>query len=172
MLRLNQGLIGVSLIDIVSYLFLIFGYNLYIRDKYGEMYTMNELNLISEHYTGACSEVKAQAYFLNQDHQCYIPIVQQSCVDFIIEKDSKILKVQVKTATWVKSGNNKYLQCRTKLTNKYKDKKPHELYDILVIIYEDMIWEIPAKDIESSNLSLLNTGKNKTQWGKYLKQDN
>lgn len=124
-------------------------------------------NISKDHYKGAASELKAMTYYLEKGMQVYNPVTQQGVVDFIVDTGSKLLKVQVKTATWIKSGNNKYLQCRTRLVNKYKDKLPKDLYDILFVVNGGTYWEIPARLIKSSNLSLENTGKGKVQWKEF-----
>lgn len=131
---------------------------------------MDAINLrVSDcHFIGASNEMRAASYYLKQSVQVYFPVCQQSAVDFIIERDNKLLKVQVKTATWSKSGKYKYLQCRTRLTNEHQNIKPSELYDILFVVGENWMWEIPSHLVTSSNISLLNTGRNKVQWMEYL----
>jgi hypothetical protein len=109
----------------------------------------------------------AAAFYLSKDMQVYFPICQQGPIDFIVEKEGGYKRVQVKTACWITSGNNKYLQCRTRLTNKYQDVTPVELYDILFIISNIGYWEIPSFEIDSSNISLQNTGRNKCRWEEY-----
>lgn len=111
--------------------------------------------LYPEHFKGAVSELIAAQWFLENNMQVYMPIVQQSCIDFVVDWNG-FKTVQVKTATLNHSGNNEYLQVRTQLTNKYKDFKPKDLYDVLVVVYKEDIWIIPADVIESSNLSMWN----------------
>ena len=131
---------------------------------------MDKLGLHKDHYTGATSEVQATAYYLEQGFQVYMPVVQQSWVDFIVEKDGILFKVQVKTATWNKSaGRYKYLQCRMAFTNKYK-VRPKEAYDIMIIVKDEMLWEIPSYKIDTTNLSLMNTNPNSNKeykWDEY-----
>jgi len=130
---------------------------------------IDNTGLHKDHYTGALSELKAQQFYLSEGCQVYVPVVQQGWVDFVVDKDG-LKKVQVKTATWVKSGKYSYLQCRTRLTHKYKDTQPKDRYDILLIIFEDRVWEIPAEEIDSSNLSLDTTNYNSNagyRWTKY-----
>lgn len=119
-------------------------------------HTLMNNRLYPEHFKGAVSELKAAQWFLENNMQVYMPIVQQSCVDFVVDYNG-FKTVQVKTATINRCGNNEYLQVRTQLTNKYKDFKPKDLYDILVVIYKEDIWIIPSDIIESSNLSMWNT---------------
>ena len=132
------------------------------------MHTLDITNFIHEcHYTGCASELKAAAYFLEQGYQVFMPTIQQGHIDFVILTEDGFKAVQVKTATWQKSGPNKYLQVRTQLTNKYKHLKPKDLYDILFCIKGNDAWIIPAESINSTNLSLQNTGRNKVQWGEF-----
>ena len=134
------------------------------------MTPIDGIGLHKDHYTGAMNEVKAQAYYLEQGYQVYTPIVQQSWVDFIVEKDSTLFKVQVKTATWNTVGSFKYLQSRVKLTNKY-GKHPKDLYDILDVLSSDTIWEIPSSIIDTTNLSLANNNdrsKKEYKWDEYI----
>jgi hypothetical protein len=121
--------------------------------------------LYPEHFTGAVSELKAAQWFLKQNMQVYIPIVQQSCVDFVVDWDG-LQTVQVKTGTINKSGNNEYLQARTQLSNKYKDFQPKELYDLLVVVYKDDMWVIPSSVVDSTNISLWNE-----KWTQYKVKD-
>jgi hypothetical protein len=121
--------------------------------------------LYPEHFTGAVSELKAAQWFLKQNMQVYMPIVQQSCVDFVVDWDG-LQTVQVKTGTINKSGNNEYLQARTQLSNKYKDFQPKELYDLLVVVYKDDMWVIPSSVVDSTNISLWNE-----KWTQYKVKD-
>lgn len=128
------------------------------------------LGASKEHYIGCANEYKAAAYYMFNGGQVYWPSVQQTNVDFVVELKGKLKKVQVKTATWTKSGNHSYLQCRTRLRNKYQDAKPSDMYDILFIIYRNRYWEIPASKIDSSNLSLCTTNfktKKQNKWHSY-----
>jgi hypothetical protein len=117
--------------------------------------------LYPEHFKGAASELKAAQWFLESGMQVYMPVVQQSCVDFIVDWNG-FKTVQVKTASMNTSGSNKYLQARTQLTNKYKDFKPQDLYNLLFVVYNEELWIIPSDCIESSNLSLRNP-----KWDQY-----
>ena len=131
---------------------------------------IDPLRITSEHYLGANSELLAAAYFVRQGWQVYWPTVQQSCIDFVIEKSREFKRVQVKTASWNKGQQYKYLQCRTVSTNKYPHAPSDSLYDLFVIVHEESIWVIPAVDIKSTNLSLLaNTKRNKgrNKWDHY-----
>lgn len=115
---------------------------------------MDKLRLRPEHYVGAASEAFAASYFLTSKIQVYWPAVAQSAVDFLIEDEGIIQKVQVKTATINRCGVHEYLQCRTRLTNKGQHVHPKELYDLLVVVFGTRLWVIPSDVIDSSNISL------------------
>jgi hypothetical protein len=125
------------------------------------------MNIRPEHFKGASSELEAAKFYLDSGYQVYFPVTQQGPVDLVVDK-GRLLKVQVKTATWVTSGKNQYLQVRTRLTNKYQEKLPVDLYDILFVTSNVGCWEIPSCLIKSSNLSLQNTGRNECQWNNYV----
>lgn len=116
-----------------------------------------------DHLTGSISELKAAQYFLSQGYQVYFPVVRQGKVDFVIEKE-KLERVQVKTATWNKVKNHKFLQCRVRSTNKYQTEPKDGHYDLLVVVYEDNLWIIPSSEIHSSNISLITKNNN---WSQY-----
>ena len=131
----------------------------------------NTTGLHKEHYVGAISELKAINYYLSNEYQVFTPVVQQGWADFVVNLYGVgFKKAQVKTATMIQSGNYKYLQCRTRLTNKYK-YEPHLCYDILVIVFGDELWEIPAEVVNTSNLCLRSTNptprNTEYTWDKY-----
>lgn len=109
----------------------------------------------AEHYKGASNELLAAAWFTRQGYQVYLPVVQQGAVDFIVDLEYRLLKVQVKSATWVESSARKdgvklkYLQCRTQ-----SERLEVIPYDALFIVYDENYWLIPASILVSSNLSL------------------
>lgn len=120
------------------------------------------------HYVGAKNEYLAASYYLNKGHQVYWPSVQQEAVDFVVDLDGVLMKVQVKTATWIESGGKKYLQCRTRLTNKRQGFTPSELYDILFVVGpEGEMWEIDPGLVFSSNLSLKKSSGKPSEWDNY-----
>lgn len=125
------------------------------------------------HYIGAANEHLAATYFLAQKHQVYWPAMQQGAVDFVVFINGVFKRVQVKTATWNKSGPYKYLQCRTRLTKTHQGFKPSELYDLLVIVAPDgRIWVIPAEIVDSSNVCLDGDGPRaltRNRWQKFQK---
>lgn len=126
------------------------------------------IRLLDTHSKGAANELKAASYYLDNGFQAYFPVVQQGKVDFVIEKDNQLRRVQVKTASWNKANNHSYLQCRTRTTNKFQREPKDNDYDLLVIVFEEEIWEIPAPEINSSNLCFRTTFKAKKYvWDKF-----
>lgn len=111
-----------------------------------------------EHYRGSAAELFAARYYLQNEVQVYWPQVQQGPVDFIID-DGSLKKVQVKCAYYNTSGGRKYLQCTTGKTTEY---------DILFIVGDDCHWIIPSDKLDSTNISLLPSQKNKMcRWDSY-----
>lgn len=107
------------------------------------------------HFTGASSELVAAAWFLAQGKAVYFPAIQQCIHDFVVLDAGVFVTVQVKTATLNRSGRNGYIQCRTRLTNRYqKHLKPADIADIWVIVYRESLWVIPGREIDTSNLCL------------------
>lgn len=99
----------------------------------------------------------AATYYVSLGLQVYWPHIRQGPYDFVVDKPNGLWRVQVKTACWVGSGKFKYLQCRTRATNP-EQYGPNAKDDVLfVVVFGDEIWEIPAKLIDSSNLSLRGT---------------
>lgn len=74
----------------------------------------------SNHITGLSNELKVANYYASLGYDIYWPLGTQSRCDFIVDKyDHLPKKIQVKTASWSKSGDAKYLQCRLISRNKY-----------------------------------------------------
>lgn len=128
--------------------------------------TTDGLGLEPRHYVGARSELIAAALYISKGFQVYWPQVQQSVVDFVVEKEG-LVKVQVKTGTW----NGDHLQCRVASTNKYNTTS---MYDVLLVVSDIGCWEIPAELINTTNLCLANRSGNYkprgTDWGEFKVQ--
>lgn len=125
--------------------------------------------LTPSHLTGGASELKAATYYLELGYQVYFPIVQQGKVDLIIEDftNKTLARVQVKTAYWNVFGSHEYLQCRTRTVNKYQTLPIDMNYDILVIIFGDELWVIPASVVTSSNITLRDRVRGRVDWDQY-----
>lgn len=114
-----------------------------------------------EHFVGAASEHLAASYYLALNYKVFWPAAANGWADFIIEKEGEYQRVQVKTATWNRaSPPHKYLQCRTRFTNKY-DEEPSIAYDILFVVADIGMWAIPTSELgKSSNICLAGSRPN------------
>lgn len=94
----------------------------------------------ARHTTGVANEFRAASYFSKNGYDIYWPLGAQSRCDFVTERGGVFKKIQIKTATWSKTGDRKYLQCRLKSRNKlgkmYKDGD----FDIIVFIDGNRFW--------------------------------
>lgn len=118
------------------------------------------------HLTGPASEYTAAAHFLAQGHQVWWPASKQSRADFVVEMGGNFNKVQVKTASWSKSGKYKYLQCRLQrdTRNPYGGSfyRPED-FDLLVIVRDSRIWLVPHDKIAGKTSLCLQTDNPKPQ---------
>jgi len=106
--------------------------------------------------SGAIAENTAANYFLANGYEVWWPAVQQSRADFVVSKDRKYLKVQVKKATWSFSKPNEYLQVRVERGNKRYE--PGD-FDLFVVVDEQRVWVIPDNDLAGkTSLSLDSRG--------------
>lgn len=104
------------------------------------------------HLKGLANELLAANHFAEQGYQIYFPLATQSKCDFIIERDSKLQKVQVKTAAWNKPPRSphKYLQCRLVSRNQqgYKGFYKEGDFDVIVFVSpEKRMWTCYYEDI-------------------------
>lgn len=107
-------------------------------------------------------------FYTEQGHQAFLPTVRNGPVDLVVDKGSSIHRVQVKTATWIRSGPFSYLQCRIRSANrKLTAQSGH--YDTLVVVHGEELWEIPADLIFSTNICLRGTrpGRKEEAWDAY-----
>ena len=98
-----------------------------------------------KHHIGAVNEAKAQLYFVKEGWEIYIPRMTQSKCDFIAVKGSEVAKVQVKTASWCKTGPWSY--CQTRLINRLGQLYAPEDYDLLFVVDDKHAYMIPHKYI-------------------------
>lgn len=109
-------------------------------------------------------------HYLKQGCQVYTPFVQQSCVDLVIERES-LLKVQVKSACWQRNKNNLlYLHTTLKSGKIFDGRSMDEKCDLVVIIHDGTVWEIPASDIgtrQGLNLASSSNNPRGSRWDKY-----
>lgn len=87
----------------------------------------------------------------------YWPAARATPSDFIVESPKgELFRVQVKTATWIKSGTFSYLQARIRSSNKEVTAQSGH-YDLLAVVHESEVWVIPAKEVFSTNICLRGT---------------
>jgi|DEB0MinimDraft_10_1074344.scaffolds.fasta_scaffold03829_3 hypothetical protein len=121
------------------------------------------------HLTGAISELKAATWFLQQGYEVFTAVLPQTRTDMVVlDKEGKTFRVQVKTATWSKAGKWSYLQSRVhpcKSTD-YEE----EDFDLWCVVYDDVIWVIPWKEVFHSTTNLCLAGSKpgyQGQWDQY-----
>lgn len=84
---------------------------------------------------GLSAELYVASWYADNGYTIYWPMSTQSRCDFLAERGSQFEKVQVKKATWSKTGSYEYLQCR--LINRNKHSKWYEKGDFDVIVFVD-----------------------------------
>ncbi|AHB30138.1 hypothetical protein phiIBBPAA2_0037A [Pseudomonas phage phiIBB-PAA2] len=98
-----------------------------------------------KHKVGAISEARAKLMYLKRGWEVYSPDMPQSRCDFIVDSGKGLFKVQVKTASWCKTG--KFNHCQIRLVNRNGNPYEREDFDLLVVVDADCIYEIPHDDI-------------------------
>ena len=112
---------------------------------------------MQSHQLGAANELRAAAYFLEAGYNVYWPAVQQSLVDFVIEKDGFYQRVQVKSATWNRGTRATYLRIPIK-TSKTSPYQP-DSFDLLIGVHRNTLWIIPWEEVaDRGSLLLLKEG--------------
>lgn len=121
------------------------------------------------HAKGARNEMFVAFHYIELGHQIYWPQIQQDATDLIVDKDGHLHRVQVKTAWWNQSGPFKYLQARMRSTGKGVFMPADGRYDIMAVVFESELWEIPAAKITSSNICLRGDrpGRKPEAWDAY-----
>jgi len=101
------------------------------------------------HKNGAVAELFVATQLAVRDFSIYWPLITQSRCDLVVEKDGSFAKVQIKKATWSKTGNYQYLQARVIGKNKLTNT-PYQSKDVDVFIFTDLerIWIVPFEEIE------------------------
>ena len=128
--------------------------------------------MLSAHFKGAESELKAQVWFLNNEYQVFTPVVQHGIADFVAFKDGVFYKVQVKTAHDVVSTGKSYLQVRLgrstqtrsgPKTRTYNDSED-DRFDILFAVKDDRYWCIPSDQLPEGKKTIYFTGGSRSGW--------
>ena len=103
------------------------------------------MEIYERHRQGKIMELKAVQIYFEKGYEIFFPITVPGKADFVAVKRGEALKVQVKKATWSRSGNNSYLQCR--LVDKYKRDAPMYVdgdWDELIVLSDDGgVWIAP-----------------------------
>jgi hypothetical protein len=105
------------------------------------------------HRNGAVAELFVAAAYAKQGYNILWPMLTQSRYDFVAEdKEGRFIKVQVKKASWSKTGPYKYLQVRITGKNK-QTNTPYKKGDVDEFAFTDLnrIWA--ARFNEVGNLT-------------------
>jgi hypothetical protein len=100
------------------------------------------------HEAGHIAELYAAYYLANKGFNVLWPLKTQIKYDLAIEKEGKIYKIQVKKATWSKSGPYEYLQSRTSKGHKGGGFH-YEKTDVDYFLFTDnkTVWFVPYEEI-------------------------
>jgi hypothetical protein len=101
------------------------------------------------HRSGAAAEMFVAAKLTEQGYNVLWPLMTQSRYDLVAEDcEGRFLKIQVKKASWSKTGNYKYLQARITGKNK-QTNTPYKASDIDEFAFTDMrrIWFAHFKEV-------------------------
>lgn len=100
-------------------------------------------------WVGASSEYRLAAAFLERGVQVYWPSMQQQEVDFIIEEDDEMVRVQVKTA---RKRHGKY---NARVWRTVAERPAVLAFDELAVVAPDgHVWALRASDIVSTSVTL------------------
>lgn len=113
------------------------------------------------HQNGSVAELTAATFMVKRGYDVYFPITINPKADFIATKDDETLKVQVKKASWSRTGNFKYLQVRVigKLKGDYQRVYKLNDFDVLMVVDSDTdrIWYIPVEEVVGRTSLYLDT---------------
>ena len=100
--------------------------------------------------SGLSTELYMASWFSEREYAIYWPMSTQSRCDFVVEKDGKFQKIQVKKATWSQTGPYKYLQCRLQNRNKHSRWYEEGDYDLIVFVSDEKeIWIAPFAEVNN-----------------------
>lgn len=94
------------------------------------------------HRSGAAAELFVAAKLTEQGYNVLWPLTTQSRYDLVAEdNEGRFIKIQIKKATWSKTGKYEYLQARISGKNK-QTNTPYKASDIDEFAFTDMkrIW--------------------------------
>lgn len=108
------------------------------------------------------------AYYIGLGRQVFWPLVRNGPVGLVVEAPEGLHRVQVKTATWSKSGRFSYLQARIRSSNR-EITAQSGAYDLVAVVYEHELWIIPAAAIHPTNICLRGSrpGRKDEEWDRF-----
>lgn len=103
--------------------------------------------LIPIHKTGFNSELEAAKYYASIGYIIYWPMTHQSSVDFIAANGPETIRIQVKSAYWMKRKTGAaYLQATIRKGSSHKDRiYTEDDCDIIAIVHNQEIWIVPVE---------------------------
>lgn len=121
------------------------------------------------HHSGHITELYAAYFLADRGYNILWPLKTQSKYDLVIEKDGKLSKIQVKKASWSKSGAFEYLQARLAKGKRTTDLHYEETdVDYFLITDRKRVWLIPYEDINGmKSVCLGSTNPNYNPYTKY-----
>jgi hypothetical protein len=124
--------------------------------------------------SGVSSELYTAHRLTLQGYEIFFPLMTQSKADFIALKEGALCKVQVKKATWSKTGPYEYLQARIHGKSKRDPKKWYTKDDVdfFAITDNERVWFIPYEEIgHQTSVCLGSTNPKYKQQTKYDAKD-
>jgi len=104
--------------------------------------------MIAIHLTGYISEQQVALYYAKQGYIIYWPNHSQSSCDFIACKDQEVIRVQVKSAYWIKRETGReYLQTTVRKGSGRNDSYTIEHCDVVAAYGDNRLWIIPIEAI-------------------------
>lgn len=125
--------------------------------------------MYSKHKSGAIAELKAAQYFIEHDYEIFFPMSMHSIIDFIALKDNNAIRVQVKSAYYMKrSTGASYIQVTTRRNSSIYGHQCYKKddYDLLVVLYENRLWIFPCEDVYNFQSIVLDKGQQTRRAGK------
>ena len=127
---------------------------------------LNSLMGTANHGRGAAAEHSVAALFLANGYEVWWPSRGQSRADFVLEKKGRFWKVQVKTATWERRGDNEYLRVRLEKPSRGSRAYLPGDFDLLVATDGNRVWSVGFDALPStSSLCLDKRGPTVRGWG-------
>ncbi len=126
-----------------------------------------------QHKSGAMAEMFVATEIMKRDWNVLFPFATQSRYDFIMEADGVCYKVQVKKASWSKTGPYKYLQARISGKNgmAYTPYTPHDV-DYFAFTDMNRVWLFPYDEIgHQTSVCLDSTNPNYKPQTSYVAAD-